>query len=130
MSKLVGACGLMSLDELRVRSPLPSNRSPALTSNRSAVVCRDSACASPRRLQAAQVVETKRELLDRDRAMAAAAAVAERPILSHAHGRQSDRHRPHRGCVEVAAWQAAEGLERQSLGWQPCLLGLGLGSWT
>ena len=97
-------------------------------SHQSSVVCRDSACASPRRLQAAQVVETKRELLDRDRAMAAAAAVAERPILSHAHGRQSDRHRPHRGCVEVAAWQAAEGLERQSLGWQPCLLGLGLGS--
>ena len=48
VSKLVGACTLMSLDELRVRSPLSSNRKPPLTSNRSAVVCRDAPCASPR----------------------------------------------------------------------------------
>ena len=40
MSKLVGACTLMSLDELRVRSPLSSNRKHLLTSNRSAVVHR------------------------------------------------------------------------------------------
>ena len=95
MSKLVGACTLMSLDELRVRSPLSSNRKHLLTSNRSAVVHRDSPCASPRCLQAAQVVGMKRELLQRGRAMAAAAAVGERLILSHVLGRWRDRRRPH-----------------------------------
>ena len=34
VSKLVGACTSMSLDELRVRSPLTLNRNPSLTSNR------------------------------------------------------------------------------------------------
>ena len=86
VSKLVGASDFIQLDELRVRSPLPSNRSPSLTSNRSSVVCRDSPGASPRCLQAAQVVETKRELLQRGRAMTAAAAVAEKLIHSHVCG--------------------------------------------
>ena len=39
VSKLVCACGLISLDELRVRSPLTSNRNPSLTSNRSSPSC-------------------------------------------------------------------------------------------
>ena len=65
VSKLVGASDFIHFDELRVRSALESNRNPSLTSNQSSVVCRDSPCASPRCLQAAQVVETKRELLQR-----------------------------------------------------------------
>ena len=112
----------MSLNELRVRSPLDSNRNPSLTSNRSSVVYRDTPCASPGCLQAAQVVETKRGLLERDCAMAAAAAVAEKLILSHVCGRQRDRHRalrghlPLRGVALATAPQrlcAEEGLVRQ-----------------
>ena len=128
MSKLVCACGLISLDELRVRSPLSSNRHPSLTSNRSSVVCRDSPCASARCLPAAQVVETKRELLERGRAIAAAAAVGERPILSHVCGRQRDRHRAHGGLRAACVRHAAEGQQRRRFGLQPCLLVLELGS--
>ena len=101
MSKLVGACTLMSLDELRVRSPLSSNRKHLLTSNRSAVVHRDSPCASPRCLQVAEVVGMKREQLERGYASAAAAAVGEKLIISHVCGRQRDRHRALRGCREA-----------------------------
>ena len=128
MSKLVGACTSMSLDELRVRSPLTSNRNPSLTSNRSSVVCRDSPCASARCLPAAQVVETKRELLERGRAIAAAAAVGERPILSHVCGRQRERHRAHGGLRAACVRHAAEGWLRRRVGFQPSLLALGLGS--
>ena len=130
MSTLVGACGLMSLDELRVRSPLPSNRSPTLTSNRSAVVCRDSACASPRRLQVTKAVGTKLELLERGHTIAVAAAVGERRILLHICGRQRDRHRPLRGCRAACVRHAAEGWLRRRVGFQPSLLRLGLGSLT
>ena len=72
----------------------------------------------------------KRELLQRGRAMAAAAAVAERPILSHARGRQRDRHRPHRGLRAACVQHAAEGQQRCRFGWQPCLPALELGSWA
>ena len=98
VSKLVGASDFIRIDDLEVRGSVPSNRKPSLALLLSSVVSRDSPCASPRCLQAAQVVLMKRELLQRGRAMAAAAAVAERPILSHARGRQRDRHRPQRGC--------------------------------
>ena len=128
MSKLVGACTSMGLDELGVCSPLTSNRNPSLTSNQSSVVSRDSPCASPRCLQAAQVVETKRELLQRGRAMAAAAAVGERLILSHVLGRWRDRHRPHGGLRAACMQHAAEGQQRCRFGWQPCLPALELSS--
>ena len=88
VSKLVGTSDFIQLDELRVRSALVSNRNPYLTSNPSSVVCRDTPCASPRCLQAAEVAGTKRELLERGRASVAAAAVGERPIISHVCGRQ------------------------------------------
>ena len=113
-----------------MRSPLSSNRHPSLTSNRSSVVCRDSPCASPRCLQAAQVVGMKRELLQRGRAMAAAAAVAERLILSHARGRWRDRHRPHGGLRAACMQHAAEGQQRCRFGLQPSLPALELGSWA
>ena len=87
VSKLVGTSDFIQLDELRVRSALESNRNPYLTSNQSSVVCRDTPCASPRCLQAAEVAGTKRELLERGRASAAAAAVGERPIISQSHAR-------------------------------------------
>ena len=109
MSKLVGACTLMSLDELRVRSPLSSNRKHLLTSNRSAVVHRDSPCASPRCLQVAEVVGMKREQLERGYASAAAAAVGEKLIISHVCGRQRDRHRAHGGLRAACVRHAAEG---------------------
>ena len=128
MSKLVGACTSMSLDELRVRGPLDSNRNPSLTSNRSSVVCRDTPCASPGCLQAAQVVEMKRRLLERDRAMAAAAAVAEKLILSHVCARQRDRHRPLCGCRAACMRHAAEGQWRPRFGLHPRLPVLELGS--
>ena len=128
VSKLVGACTSMGLDELGVRSPLTSNRNPSLTSNRSSVVCRDPPCASPRCLQAAQVVETKREQLERGRAIAAAAAVGERPILSHVCGQQRDRHRAQRGLRAACVQHAAEGQQRRRFGLQPSLSALGLGS--
>ena len=128
VSKLVGTCNAMSLDELRVRSPLSSNRNLPLTSNRSAVVRRDSLCASPRCLQAAQVVLMKRELLQRGRPIAAAAAVGERPILSHMLGRWRDRHRPHGGLRAACMQHAAERQQRCRFGWQPSLPALGLGS--
>ena len=107
VSKLVGASDFIHIDDLEVRGSVPSNRKPSLALLLSSVVSCDSPCASPRCLQAAQVVLMKRELLQRGRAMASAAAVAERPILSHARGRQRDRHRPHCGlraaCVHSAA---------------------------
>ena len=97
VSNGVGASDFIHFNDLEVRGSVPSNRKPSLALLQSSVVCRDSPCASPRCLQAAQVVGMKRELLQRGRTMAAAAAVAERPILSHARGRQRDRHRPHCG---------------------------------
>ena len=130
MSKLVGACTSMSLDELRVRSPLSSNRKPPLTSNRSAVVCRDALCASARCLQVTKVVGTKRELLERGRASAAAAAVAEKRIISRVCGRQRDRHHALRGLRAACVPHAAEGWLRRRVGFQPSLLRLGLDSLT
>ena len=112
VSKLVGTSDFIQLDELRVRSALESNRNPYLTSNQSSVVCRDTPCASPRCLQATKVVGTKRELLERGRTIAAAAAVGERLILSHICGRQRDRHRPQRGCGEACVRHAAEEQQR------------------
>ena len=91
VSKLVGASDFIHIDDLEVRGSVPSNRKPSLALLLSSVACRDSPCASPGCLQAAQVVETKRGLLERDRAMAAAAAVAEKLILSHVCARQRDR---------------------------------------
>ena len=120
----------MSLDELRVRSPLSSNRKHLLTSNRSAVVHRDSPCASPRCLQVAEVVGMKREQLERGYASAAAAAVGEKLIISHVCGRQRDRHRALRGLRAACVRHAAEGWLRRRVGFQPCLLRLGLGSLT
>ena len=74
------------------------------------------------------MVETKRELLQRGRAMAAAAAVGERRILSHVLGRWRDRHRPQRGLRMACMRHAAEGQQRCRFGWQPCLPALELGS--
>ena len=72
-----------------------------------------------------------RELLQRGRAMAAAAAVGERPIISHVCGQQRDRHRaspslrlPGAACVR----HVAEGQQRRRFGLQPSLLVLGLDS--
>ena len=130
VSKLVGTCDSMSLDEMRVRSPLESNRKPPLTSNRSAVVCRDSACASARCLQVTKVAATKREQLERGRAIAAAAAVGERPILSHAFGLQRDRHRALRGLRAACMRHAAEGEHMRRFGLQSSLLVLGLDNLT
>ena len=121
VSKLVGASDFIHINDLEVRGSVPSNRKPSLALLLSSVVSRDSPCASPRCLQAAQVVLMKRELLQRGRAMAAAAAVAERPILSHARGRQRDRHRPHCGLRAACVQHAAEGQLRCRFGWQPCL---------
>ena len=74
------------------------------------------------------MVETKRGLLERDRAMAAAAAVAEKLILSHVCARQRDRHRPLRGCRAACMRHAAEGQWRRRFGLHPCLPVLELGS--
>ena len=71
-----------------------------------------------------------RELLQRGRAMAAAAAVGERLILSHVLGRWRDRHRPLGGLRGMHAVHAAEGWLRRRVGFQPYLLRLGLGSLT
>ena len=71
-----------------------------------------------------------RELLQRGRAMAAAAAVGERLILSHVLGRWRDRDRPH-GCLRgMHVVHAAEGWMRRMVGLQPSLPALGLGSLT
>ena len=69
-----------------------------------------------------------RELLQRGRAMAAAAAVGERLILSHAFGQQRDRHRPLRGCRAACMRHADEGQWRRRFGLHPCLPVLELGS--
>ena len=130
VSKLVGASDFIHFDELRVRSALESNRKPSLALLLSSVVSRDSPCASPRCLQAAQVVETKRELLQRGRTIAAAAAVGERLILSHMLGRWRDRHRPQRGLRVACVQHAAEGQQRRGFGLQPSLPALELGSWA
>ena len=76
------------------------------------------------------MVETKRELLQRGRTVAAAAAVGERPILSHICGRQRDRHRPLAASARACVQHAAEGQQRRRFGWQPCLPALELGSWA
>ena len=91
---------------------------------------RDSPCASARCLQVTKVVGLKRDLLERGRASAAAAAVAERPIHAHVCGRQRDRHRALRGCRAACMRHAAEGQQRRMFGLQPCLPVLGLGSLT
>ena len=75
-----------------MRGSVPSNRKPSLALLLTSVVSRDSLCASARYLQAAKVVRTKCELLERGRATAAAATVGERLILSHALGQQRGRH--------------------------------------
>ena len=69
-----------------------------------------------------------RELLQRGRAMAAAAAVGERLILSHVLGRWRDRHLAHRGLRAACMRHAAEGWLRRRFGFQPSLPALGLGS--
>ena len=128
VSKLVGASDFIHIDDLEVRGSVPSNRKPSLALLLSSVACRDSPCASARCLQAAQVVGMSRELLQRGRAMAAAAAVGERLILSHVLGRWRDRHRPHGGLRGMHAAHAAEGWLRRRFGFQPSLPALGLGS--
>ena len=128
VSKLVGASDFIHIDDLEVRGSVPSNRKPSLALLLSSVACRDTPCASPGCLQAAQVVETKRGLLERNRAMAAAAAVAEKLILSHVCGRQRDRHRALRGCRAACMRHADEGQWRRRFGLQPSLPALGLGS--
>ena len=113
VSKLVGASDFIHIDDLEVRGSVPSNRKPSLalllSYPVSSVACRDSPCASARCLQAAQVVRMSRELLQRGRAMAAAAAVGERRILSHALGQQRGRHRAVRGLRAACMRHAAEG---------------------
>ena len=79
-------------------------------------------------LQVTKVIETKRELLERGRASAAAAAVAERPIRARVCGRQRDRDRALRGCRAACMRHAAEGWLRRRFGFQPSLPALGLGS--
>ena len=74
------------------------------------------------------MVETKRELLERGRAIAAAAAVGERLILAHALGQQRGRHHALRGLRAACMQHAAEGQQRCRFGLQPSLLALGLGS--
>ena len=69
-----------------------------------------------------------RELLQRGRAMAAAAAVGERLILSHVLGRWRDRDRPHGRLRGMHVVHAAEGWMRRRVGFQPSLPALGLGS--
>ena len=54
-------------------------------------------------------METLRELLERGRAIAAAAAVGERPILTPVCGRQRERHRAHGGLRAARMRHAAEG---------------------
>ena len=111
-----------------MRSPLESNRNPSLTSSRSSVVSRDSPCATARCLQVTKVIEMKRELLERNRASASAAAVAEKLIISRVCGRQRDRHHALRGLRAACVRHAAEGWLRRRVGFQPSLLALGLGS--
>ena len=101
VSKLVGASDVIHIDDLEVRGGAPSNRMPSLALLLSSVVSRDSPCASPRSLQAAQVVLMKRELLERGRAGAAAAAVAEKLTISRVCSQQRDRHRALCGCREA-----------------------------
>ena len=128
VSKLVGTSDFIHVNNLEVRGSVPSNRKPSLPLLLSCVACRDSPCASARCLQAAQVVGMSRELLQRGRAMAAAAAVGERLILSHVLGRWRDRHRLHGGLRGMHAAHAAEGWLRRRVGFQPSLPALGLGS--
>ena len=79
-------------------------------------------------MPAAQVVETKRELLECGRASASAAAVAEKRIISRVCGRQRDRHHALRGLRAACVRHAAEGWLRRRVGFQPSLLALVLGS--
>ena len=79
-------------------------------------------------LQVTKVVGTKRELLERGRASAAAAAVAEKRIISRVCGRQRDRHRALRGLRAACVRHAAEGQQKRRFGLQPSLLVLGLDS--
>ena len=85
--ELVDTSGFISFDDLEVRGHVLSNYNTSLTTIPSSVVRRLSHCATARCLQAAKVVETKCEQLERMRAIAAAAAAAERPIFSHDRGR-------------------------------------------
>ena len=128
VSNGVGASDFIHFNDLEVRGSVPSNRKPSLALLLSCVACRDSPCASARCLQAAQVVGMSRELLQRGRAMAAAAAVGERLILSHMLGRWRDRHRPQRGLRVACMRHAAEGQQRRRFGLQPSLPALELGS--
>ena len=109
VSKLVSASDFIHIDDLEVRGSVPSNRKPSLALLLSSVVSRDSLCASARCLQAAKVVRTKCELLEHGRATAAAAAVGERLILSHALGQQRGRHHALRGLRAACMRHAAEG---------------------
>ena len=113
VSKLVGASDFIHIDDLEVRGSVPSNRKPSLALLLSSVVSRDSPCASPRCLQAAQVVLMKRELLQRGRAMAAAAAVGERLILSHMRRPVARSTSP---STEASAWHACSMQLRGSRG--------------
>ena len=97
VSKLVGASDFIHIDDLEVRGSVPSNRKPSLALLLSSVVSRDSPCATARCLQVTKVIEMKRELLERNRASASAAAVAEKLIISRVCGRQRDRHHALRG---------------------------------
>ena len=130
VSKLVGASDFIHIDDLEVRGSVPSNRKPSLALLLSSVVSRDSPCATARCLQVTKVIEMKRELLERNRASASAAAVAEKLIISRVCGRQRDRHRALRGLRAACMQHAAEGWLRRRVGFQPCLLRLGLGSLT
>ena len=91
-------------------------------------MCRDALCASARCLQVTKVIGGKRELLERGCASAAAAAVAEKRIISRVCGRQRDRHRALRGLRAACVRHAAEGWLRRRVGFQPSLPALGLGS--
>ena len=126
----VGTSDFININDPEVRDSVPSNRKPSLALLQSSVVSGDSLCASARCLQAAKVVGTKRELLERGRATAAAAAVGERLILSHALGQQRGRHHALRGLRAACMRHAAEGQWRRMFGLQPCLPVLGLGSLT
>ena len=72
----------------------------------------------------------KRELLERGRTIAAAAAVGERLILSHICGRQCDRHGALRGLFAACMRHVAEGWLRPRVGLWPSLLALEVGSWA
>ena len=128
VSKLVGASDFIHIDDLEVRGSVPSNRKPSLALLLSSVVSRDSPCASPRCLQAAQVVLMKRELLQRG-----CAAARWLPRLPWPTG-PSCRTCSAGGAIDIAlneasAWHACSMQLRGSRGadlagsgtWQPCL---------